>query len=211
MECKLCNSSDIKEIKVKEKYYYCNNCELIFIEPDKLPDYDREHEVYCGHENTHENKGYVNMFKEFIDNYIIYYKNEIEDVLEYGCGPGPVLADLLEELDFNVYKYDPFFYSDFDYKNKKYDLITSTEVFEHFFDPKNEINKLVQLIKPGKYLAVMTSFHQGIEHFKDWWYKRDPTHVSFYSLKTFQYIEENHSLEIVKTKNNKGILFKRTD
>ena len=211
MECKLCKSSDIKEIKVKEKYYYCNNCELIFIETDKLPDYDREHEVYCGHENTHENEGYVNMFKEFIDNYIIDYKNEIEDVLEYGCGPGPVLADLLEELDFNVYKYDPFFYPEFDYKNKKYDLITSTEVFEHFFDPKNEINKLVQLIKPGKYLAVMTSFHQGIEHFKDWWYKRDPTHVSFYSLKTFQYIEKNYPLEIVKKKNNKGILFKRTD
>jgi SAM-dependent methyltransferase len=151
------------------------------------------------------------MFKDFIDNYIIDYKEEIEDVLEYGCGPGPVLADLLEEIGFNIYKYDPFFYPDFDYKSKKYDLITSTEVFEHFFDPKNEISKLVQLIKPGKYLAVMTSFHQGIDHFKDWWYKRDPTHVSFYNIKTFQYIENNYPLKIVKTKNNKGILFKKID
>ena len=209
MECKLCGSKKIQQIAIEDKYYYCKNCELIFIDPVSLPSYKKELEVYEGHDNTHENEGYVRRFKDFINTLIVEHIDEIEEVLEYGCGPGPVLADMLEERGLNVIKYDPFFYPEVNYKKKKYDLITSTEVFEHFWEPKKEVEKLIELIKPDKYLAVMTSFHPGAEEFKEWWYRRDSTHVAFYNLNTFKYLESNYPLKILNTNNKNGIIFQK--
>ena len=209
MKCKLCGSEKIKKISIEDKYYYCENCELIFIDPNSFPSYKKELEVYEGHDNNHENEGYVRRFRNFINTLIVEHMEDIEDVLEFGCGPGPVLADMLEERGLNVVKYDPFFYSDVDYKNKEYDLITSTEVFEHFWEPKQEVEKLIELIKDKAYLAVMTSFHPGFEEFKDWWYRRDSTHVTFYNLNTFKYLESNYPLKIIKTNNKNGIIFQK--
>ena len=211
MECKLCGSKVKKEISIEDRYYYCQNCELIFIEKDSEPSLQQEYEVYQSHENTHENEGYVNMFKDFINELLSEHLEEINKVLEYGCGPGPVLADILENRGLDVTKYDPFFYPDVEFKKCKYDLITSTEVFEHFQNPKEEIEKLIDLLNPNGYLAVMTSFHQGIEHFKDWWYRRDSTHITFYNLTTFKYLEETYPIEIIKTDQENSILFKKTD
>jgi len=209
MECKLCGSPDIKKIDIEDKYYFCKNCELIFIERAAEPSAKQEYEIYQSHENTPENEGYVNMFKVFINELFAEHLDEIEEVLEYGCGPGPVLADILENKGLNVTKYDPFFYPEVEFKDKTYDLITSTEVFEHFQNPKEEVEKLLKLMNPGAYLAVMTSFHEGIEHFKDWWYRRDSTHITFYNLKTFKYIENNYPLKIIKTDKENSILLKK--
>lgn len=210
MECKLCGNKDLEKIKIEDKYYYCNNCELIFIERAAEPGYEEEFKAYKSHENTHENKGYVNMFQDFIKEILSEHLDKIEDVLEYGCGPGPVLADLLENRGLNVVKYDPFFYPDVKFEAQLYDLITSTEVFEHFHNPKQEIEKLIKLMKKDSYLAIMTSFHQGIDHFKEWWYRRDNTHITFYNLATFKYIESEYPLQIVKTNNENSILLKKS-
>ncbi|HKL13630.1 MAG TPA: class I SAM-dependent methyltransferase [Halanaerobiales bacterium] len=210
MKCKLCGSKRIKKISIEENYYFCTNCELIFIEKGAEPSEKQEFEIYKTHENTHENEGYINMFKEFIKKLFIEHLDEINEVLEYGCGPGPVLADILENKGLNVTKYDPFFYPDLKFQDQQYDLITSTEVFEHFQDPKEEITKLIKLMKPNAYLAVMTSFHNQIDHFKDWWYRRDSTHITFYNLNTFKYIENNYPLQIIKTDCEKSILMKKT-
>lgn len=209
MKCRLCNSKDIKTFTVESRYYYCNNCELIFIDSSNFSSESKEHQSYLQHENTPQNEGYVNMFKDFIEQLIEEYVDEINTVLEYGCGPGPVLADLLEDRGLKVKKYDPFFYPEQNFLEHKYDLITSTEVFEHFQDPKKEVQKLVNLMKTGSYLAVMTSFHQGIEHFKNWWYRRDLTHIAFYNLNTFKYIEKEYPLQIIKTNNENNILLKK--
>lgn len=209
LKCKLCKSKDLKEIDIEDKYYYCNRCELIFIKDISLPDDQQELNNYNQHENTDQNQGYVDMFEHFIEHFIVEFIEKNYQVLEYGCGPGPVLADLLEKRGFSVKKYDPFFYPNQKYLNNKYDLITSTEVFEHFHNPYDEIKKIVELLELNSYLAIMTSFHKGIDHFKSWWYKRDNTHVSFFNLTTFHYIEKEFNLKIVKTDYEKHIVFKK--
>lgn len=210
MDCKICGSSDLRVLELKDKYYYCNNCEAIFIDQKEIVAPSKEKERYEGHDNNHQNEGYVNMFEEFIEN-VIDPNLDLEagdQVLEFGCGPGPVLADLLEEKGAEVDRYDPYFFPEKVFEQKKYDLITSTEVFEHFSDPIKEMNLLKSHLKDNAYLAVMTSFHPGPDEFSDWWYKWDPTHIVFYNQRTFEYLASQFDLEIVYTDKENYILFK---
>ncbi len=210
MSCKICNSEELEKIRLDEKYYYCNNCEVIFIDQQEIVDPAEEKSRYEGHDNNHQNEGYVNMFKEFINEVIEPHLKLTKQmsVLEFGCGPGPVLADLLEEKDLEVDCYDPYFFPEKIFVDQKYDLITSTEVFEHFSDPVKEMELLTTHLKDGGYLAVMTSFHSGPDEFEDWWYKWDPTHITFYNQKTFQKLAFDFDLKIIYTDQEKYILFK---
>ena len=210
MSCKICSSEELEKIRLDEKYYFCNNCEVIFIDQQEVVDPAEEKSRYEGHDNSHQNEGYVNMFKDFIDEVIEPHLNLTKEmsVLEFGCGPGPVLADLLEEKSLEVDRYDPYFFPEKIFAGQNYDLITSTEVFEHFLDPVKEMELLTSHLKDGGYLAVMTSFHPGPDEFEDWWYKWDPTHITFYNQKTFQKLASDFNLEIVYTDQEKYILFK---
>lgn len=210
MNCKICQSSDLEIIDIEEKYYFCNDCEAIFIERDEIVDQKEEKSRYQNHDNSHQNKGYVKMFKTFIKEVLTanIELKEGAEVLEFGCGPGPVLADLLTKRGLNVDLYDPYFFPGKNYLEQKYDLITSTEVFEHFSKPRQEFKRLSSLLKKGAYLAVMTSFHPGPEEFKDWWYKWDPTHIVFYNQKTFERLASEFNLEIIYSDQKKYILFK---
>ena len=210
MNCKICGSSDLELLDSRNKYYHCHQCELIFIDQEEIVEADEEKQRYEGHDNNHQNKGYVKMFEDFIAQVIEPYINlgEIDNVLEFGCGPGPVLADLLEDRKLKVDRYDPYFFPEKVFTDKKYDLITSTEVFEHFSDPVKEMELLTSHLKEGAYLAVMTSFHPGPAEFEDWWYKWDPTHIVFYNQKTFEKIAVEFNLEIIYSDQEKYILFK---
>ena len=73
-----------------------------------------------------------------------------------------------------------------DCESKQYDFITCTETAEHFYDPFKEFNTFNDLLKPGGWLGIMTSFLTTDDKFENWYYRRDPTHVTFYCEKTFQ-------------------------
>jgi len=209
LECIVCGSSELEKIELDELYYHCSHCEAIFIERDEIVDSKEEKERYQGHDNNHQNEGYVKMFEDFLEEAIFPYTEDINSVLEFGCGPGPVLADLFEREGYDVDKYDPYFYPEKVFKERKYDLITSTEVFEHFSEPRKEMELLTSHLSDGGYLAVMTSFHPGPEEFADWWYKWDPTHIVFYNIETFKDIAAQFALQIVYTDSEKYIIFKK--
>lgn len=120
----------------------------------------------------------------------------VESLLDYGCGPGPVLVELLRRRGYRAVGYDPFFAPDTDLTGP-FDAVVSTETFEHFSDPGREMKRLVRLIRPGGYLAVMTLFHPGPDGLADWWYIRDTTHVAFYSTATLDWICSAHGLTTV--------------
>lgn len=207
MRCILCNSKIAKEIKIEKNYYYCGNCEVIFVDQEEILSPAEEIKRYRMHDNTHDNKGYVNMFRKFITEVIKPYQGKINSVLDFGCGPGPVLADMLEDMGFKVDIYDPYFYKQKIYQGKKYDLITSTEVFEHLKDPVSIIETLITHLKEGGYLAVMTSYHPGPEDLKEWYYIWDPTHIIFYNSTTVRWIADYFKLDLVYQDNEKYCLF----
>jgi len=152
---------------------------------------------YEKHENTPDNPGYVGMFREFIDRAVRPHHPEIRTALDFGCGPGPVLAALLAAEGTDVTVYDPFFAPDAAYRLKTYDLITATEVFEHLSDPAGTAGHLAGLLNPGGLLALMTLFHPGDSGITDWWYRRDPTHISFFRPATLMRMAEQSRLRCV--------------
>ena len=157
---------------------------------------------YKLHHNTISNEGYVNNFKEIIS-LVRQYCPDVNTVLDYGCGPGPVLAELLKRNGFGCDVFDTIFFPV--YPVRSYDLVISTEVFEHFRDVRTELERVISLIKPGGFLAIMTSFHDPISNFEEWWYHSDPTHISFFSMKTFDWISGRYGLDIIFT-NMKNLI-----
>jgi hypothetical protein len=83
-------------------------------------------------------------------------------------------------------------------------------VFENFSDPMNEMKQLSGLLKKGGYLSIMTLLHPKTEEkFKNWWYKRDATHISFYSSKTLYLLGKMFDLEMIYNDNDRLITFKK--
>lgn len=211
LKCRLCSDSTGHKIETKDQrvFYLCAACEFISLDPKFFLTKEEEKARYDLHENTIEDLGYVKMFTDFIDFAIEPHKENIEKALDFGSGPGPVLASLLEDNGFNTDIYDPYFAADTQLKESSYDLITATEVFEHFNKPRESIAKLVSLLKPKAYLAVMTCFPPAKQDFDAWWYKNDPSHVSFYSLKSFEYLAREFSLKITRDNGKNIIVFQK--
>jgi 2-polyprenyl-3-methyl-5-hydroxy-6-metoxy-1,4-benzoquinol methylase len=112
--------------------------------------------------------------------------------LDFGCGPGPALAQMLEGSGMRMALYDPYFYPDTAVLDRRYDFITCTEVIEHLYHPARVFRQLEALLSPGGILGVMTCFQTDDARFDNWHYRRDPTHVVFYRQATLQWLADHH-------------------
>jgi hypothetical protein len=205
IKCKICSKPTEPFEAIKKQYYYCNNCKFIFLDKKFIVSTKKEKERYLKHENTIKNLGYVKIFKDFIK--IIDQNNpRIKTALDFGCGPGDVLKTLLQNKDIKTDSYDIHFQKEKVYENNKYDLITCTEVVEHLKNPLEIIKLLRGHLSSNGIIAIMTLFHSdNKEDFQKWWYITDETHISFYTIKTFEKIAALLNLEISFT-NSKNIV-----
>ncbi len=203
-KCRLCNYEGILIEEIPEPVYYkCPKCDLIYIDDAYILSPEQEKKRYTLHNNSRNNEGYVSMLKDFAGKAVKPFIPTIKTGLDFGCGPSPVLAEILSGMNIDMDIYDPFFYNDSSFMNKKYDLITATEVLEHLREPQNVLNLLVSLLHENGYLSVMTLFHDNCD-FKSWWYRQDSTHICFFSSATCSWIAQKYSLKI-KYINEKNI------
>jgi len=212
MKCKICNSitKTINYEKYNWEFFHCEHCEFIFKNPLNYIDETNELKQYKNHNNTMESIGYVEMFEKFINVTFKPYIKDIKTVLEFGSGPGPVLAELLKRQDLKVDIYDKFFSPEKVYKDKKYDLITSTEVIEHISNPLEIFHFFASHIRKNGYLALMTQFHTNdANEFKKWWYKNDPTHICFFRPHTFQVLASMSGFKVLKSDDKKSVLLQK--
>ncbi len=161
-------------------YHLCGRCTLVWLDPGQRPSAAAERAHYGTHDNDPADAGY----RRFLDR----LATPLEAVLtpgsrglDFGCGPGPALARMLEERGFRVSVHDPFFAPDRQVLDGRYDFITCTETAEHFHNPRREFGLLDDMLLPGGWLGVMTAFRPALTEFAGWHYIRDPTHVCFYS------------------------------
>ncbi len=191
-------------------FYHCESCEFFFKDPKHYLDDTKEIKVYQNHNNTFEASGYVEMFESFISATFNPYLKDIKTVLEFGCGPGPVFAKLLEMKGLHVSKYDKFFFPKKVYENQKYDLISTTEVMEHIQSPNEIMQFFHQHLNKSGYLAIMTQFHTNkAEEFLNWWYRKDPTHICFFRANTFEVLAQKYGFKIVTFDTKKTILLQK--
>ena len=215
MKCPLCHHpspnfhlrADLRE------YWLCPKCALVFVPPEFFISQEDEVNRYREHENNLDNVGYVKMFQEKI-NTVKKISPGVNTVLDYGCGYEPVLKTLLSREGYQADGYDSNFFPS-EESHKEYDLIISTETFEHFKEPRNELTRLVPRISNEGYLAVMTRFYPVKNNtlcpdtFSKWYYKRDPTHVAFYCPKTFSWIADEFAMNICHNNENDFIIMQK--
>jgi hypothetical protein len=195
--CWLCGSlaNKITDLE-RPQYFHCSRCDLIFIDEHYILSTADEKKRYLLHNNTYENKGYLEYLKGFISNAITPFKQEINNGLDFGCGPTPVLSQLLSEQGIAMDHYDPLFYPALVFDGQQYELIACTEVLEHVRHPFAVLKLLSKHLHPRGILSIMTQFHQQ-QPFNTWWYRQDKTHICFYSPKTFRWIATHLNLNVV--------------
>lgn len=194
--------------KADVDYYICTNCHAYLKRDDLYFDALNEKNHYEQHNNDVNDIGYQN-FTAPVTNTVLKYCSTNMIGLDYGCGKGPVISHQLIEKGYQVNLYDPYFYPDTLYLHKTYDFIFSCEVFEHFYNPLEEITKLHSILKPNGLLIVKTHLYNNQTDFKNWYYRKDLTHVFIYTFKTFEYIAEHFRFDILILEEKLVVLRKR--
>jgi SAM-dependent methyltransferase len=193
--CPLCQENEIQVFH--SHYFRCSNCAFIFLDPNKRVDIQEEKRQYDLHENNPQDLGYRNFLSQIINPLKQYLPRDKKlKGLDYGSGPGPTLNLMLEEEGIEMRLYDPFYHPHEENLKRKYDVITCTEVAEHFFNPYIEFKKLKGLLKNGGVLAIMTDLYTEDMDFKNWHYIKDPTHVGFFSPYSLNWLAENLDLKV---------------
>jgi SAM-dependent methyltransferase len=210
--CPVCRSTRIRLLATValRRYWRCASCEAAFLDPvDYLP----RHAEYA-HYRRHQNHPHEPRYRRFLSRLATPLLERLpprSEGLDYGCGPGPALAAMLEEAGHRVSLYDPLFFPDATSLRRQYDFITCTEVVEHFHHPAAEFERLAGLVRPGGRVALMTSFCPDDAAFPDWHYLRDPTHVVFYRKSTLRLLAAVRGLSLCCPVENVVLMQKPTE
>ncbi|CUX79462.1 MAG: Methyltransferase domain [Roseibaca calidilacus] len=188
--CPVCLGAAVPFLTIAARHYHrCPTCQARFLDPAHFIAPAEERAQYLTHENAIDDAGYRRFLSKLAAPLLARLAPGAHG-LDYGCGPGPALAAMLSEAGHEVALYDPFFAPDPAPLAQVYDFITCTEVAEHFHHPAAEFARLRGLVRPGGWLAAMTSFQTDDARFAGWQYRADPTHVVFYRDATFRYLAQ---------------------
>ncbi|KFZ37437.1 hypothetical protein HR45_10485 [Shewanella mangrovi] len=198
LKCPLCGDTQEKQLvatRVKRDYYHCSHCQLIFMAPKCHLSLAEEQAYYATHENNPEDVGYLKFLSRLATPMRQYLRAGMQG-LDFGCGPGPAMPTLFAEQQVSCDNYDPYFFP-IPLKHQ-YDFIVCSECFEHFHQPATELQQLASLLPKDGLLGVMTDSWLSFEHFYDWHYTRDPTHVSFFHRQTYDWICQQYGFELLE-------------
>lgn len=186
--CPLCRSthSAFYSSDKQREYWQCAQCTLVFVPPLFYVSATLERAQYDLHENN-DSAGYRAFLNRLAQPLLMRIK-PVSVGLDFGCGPGPVLATMLKAAGHHMDLFDIFYQPDNAVFSRQYDFITATEVIEHLHNPYDELARLWSCLQPNGYLGIMTKLVKDKTAFSNWHYKIDPTHVCFYSVDTFQYL-----------------------
>ena len=209
MNCPLCNTHNSNAFPANGKTYYsCSNCGLVYMDGNDHLSNDDEKKRYSFHQNDINNTGYVNFLNRIIEPAMDFLSKDMHGI-DYGCGPNPVLAQIIENKGIRCDHYDPFFFPEID-TERKYDFIFATECFEHFFSPATELQQICNILKPNGILGIMTEIMDENTDFGSWYYKNDPTHVCFFNRKSLEYIKETYGFIELYNDNHRAIILRKS-
>jgi sarcosine oxidase delta subunit len=187
--CPLCGSARTRHFHTdgRREYHRCSACDLVFVPAAFFVSREDEKGLYDMHENDPHDMAYRHFLSRLFDPMLERIPGHACG-LDFGSGPGPTLSLMFEEQGHRVSLYDPFYAPDETVLHGQYDFITATEVVEHLHRPLFEFDRLWSLLRPAGWLGIMTRRLDPEQHFPDWHYKNDPTHVIFFSDFTFEWL-----------------------
>lgn len=207
--CQVCRHSSVRHFMNvgQQRYDRCDRCQATLLDPACYLSPAGEREIYELHENQINDPGYRRFLARLTDPLLEQLPPGAEG-LDFGCGPGPALANLMQEAGMSVALYDPFFFPDPSLLRKDWDFVTCTEVAEHLHDAYAVFQQLVQMLRPGGWLGVMTCFQTDDSRFAGWHYRRDPTHVVFYRESTIAWLACHFGLTLTIPDKDVALLHK---
>lgn len=177
------------------KYRLCSNCDLVYVLEEEHLDEKSEKARYDLHTNSSDDEGYRKYLSK-ISNPVIERIKKDACGLDFGSGPGPTLSLLFEEAGHKMKIYDHFYAKDEEVLKLSYDFITSTEVVEHLYKPSEVLERLWNMLNVNGLLCLLTQPYVVQEDFSKWYYKKDPTHVCFFSLETMNWLSKKWKAEL---------------
>jgi len=209
LNCHICNkkTEPFFHEKTNITYYHCKSCEFISKSSEYYQDLEGQKLRYNLHQNNEDSTGYRAYFQRFLDFTLNLIPN-VGRALDFGCGRTSLLAKMFEENGIPCDYYDPIYHPNIFSKN--YDLVVSIEVFEHLHNPKKTFERLISMLPKGGYLAIQTEFHlNNLEAFKTWYYHQDPTHIVFFTKKSFQVLASMHASVVVMDNGKNMVLIQK--
>lgn len=157
-QCPACYKFEIREhpdthiIERKGiEYVKCWNCNTIFSE--MLDNSDK----VGGNEEISRNLSANNTRVERVK-YMLSFTPAPHFVLDYGCGHGYLVNDLDAIDHISAFGYDKYDPRQTYIPDIKFDMVTMVEVIEHMSAPFEDLQKIYELLKPGGFIMIETSF-----------------------------------------------------
>lgn len=203
MKCPLCgeNGKEIFKGRLLKKYlvqyYQCCICGLVFTETPYWIDEAYEDTITCFDTGIMSR----NIRNMFCTNVLIdkqFDKNSI--FLDYGGGYG-IFTRIMRDLGYDFRwkdKYSPnLFARGFEFEDKEsIDLLTAFELFEHFSEPKEELDYLFGVSDNILFSTLLYDNNMRYKPFSKWWYYTPQTgqHIVFYSKRTCLFIAQKYKV-----------------
>ena len=215
MRCPLCGQRsaafNAATRKTSRRYYRCETCGFVALAPGQRPAYAAAKARYLLHDNDPDDEGYRNFMGGFVSDAILPYIAPGARVLDFGSGPRPALAALLASLGHPGDLYDPHFAKTRAWRRRLYEAIALHEVAEHLAAPGATLGILAARVAPGGVIAIRTRFlPERSQDFAEWWYRMDPTHVSFYEPRSLERFFGGRGFSLARLDNPDTIVFRKT-
>ena len=196
--CPLCkkNNSTLFCKEQHRSYFQCPCCSLLYVPSCHHLSPVEEKKRYDTHTNHPDDPEYRDFLNRLVSPLLPYLPTGGKGI-DYGSGPGPTLSLMFSEFGFHMKDYDPFYANYNKVLEEEYDFLTCSETMEHFSNPKEEWELFLKLVKRGGWIGIMTQLYEREIDFSQWYYKNDPTHVSFYSKETFKWLAEEYNLRLL--------------
>jgi len=187
--CPLCGGRTIEAFSRDRtrEYLHCPDCDLVFVPPVYHPTPAAARARYDLHRNLPGDKRYRAYLQRVVTAMLPYIEPGSRG-LDFGSGPGPVLALMLEEAGHPMTLYDVHYAPDPGALSATYAFVTATEVLEHLLTPSETLGAIWSCVARGGLLGVMTQLRPDRAAFEHWHYTQDFTHVAFFSVATFKWL-----------------------
>lgn len=203
MKCKIC-SHDSKSLfvtsimnKYDVQYYRCEHCSFIQTEDPYWLNEAYQRPINISDVGILDRNIFL---MKIVSSILFFYFNKNGAHLDYAGGYG-IFTRLMRDIGYDYYWSDPhtknLFAPTFEYNNKPdkpIETITAFEAFEHFVDPRKELEQILSISKTIIFSTQLVP--SKTPQPEEWWYygREHGQHVSLYSSATLSHLAKENGL-----------------